>query len=215
MVSDDQEFGNEFLEKPEGVFRVCNWNIGGWPLNIADPKNQLLKQEILRMEPDVMGLSELNTHWRSVPASVRLSERTMGWFAHQRSPAVAYYADLPNAPRDQVGGVAMWSTDEGCIRFMEEGKDKRGLGRWLWTRYRGASGLVLRVVMGYRPVKNIQGTKSVWSQQKTYFESIGIDTCPTQMFLSDLSEEIQEWMNSGDQVVVAMDANHNEEVGVV
>ena len=44
---DGLAFGNEMREKSKDTFRVCYWNIGGWPLNIADPKNKLLKQEIL------------------------------------------------------------------------------------------------------------------------------------------------------------------------
>ena len=90
---------------------------------------------------------------------------------------------------------------------MEEGRDPRGLGRWVWTRYRGAADLKLRVVIGYRPVLNSQGQLSVWTQQKEQLERNGVDTCPQKMFLIDLLNAVKEWMEKGDQIVLAMDAN--------
>ena len=70
--------------------------------------------------------------------------------------------------------------------MMESGKDRRELGRWAWTRYRGRGGVNVRFVTAYRPVLNKLGVQSVWNQQKSFFEGMKDDGCPRQIFIEDL-----------------------------
>ena len=90
---------------------------------------------------------------------------------------------------------------------MEQGKDPRGLGRWAWMIYKGHSGVSLRYIAAYRPVLNKDRPPSVWSQQRTYFQQHNEDWCPRDMFTIDLCKEIERWLESGDQLILGVDAN--------
>ena len=119
----------------------------------------------------------------------------------------AYFEAYQVLARHQTGGVSLWSVNKGAHQVMECGKDSRWLGRWAWTWYHGKSGVNLRFVTAYRLVLNRQGVQSVWNQQKGYFEGIKDDRCPRQIFVDDLSKEVEGWLEAGDQLVIGMDAN--------
>ena len=73
----------------------------------------------------------------------------------------------------------------------------------------GRGGVNVRVVAAYRPVLNKSGILSVWSQQRSYFDSINDDRCPREIFTADLCKEIVEWLETGDQLVIGLDANED------
>ena len=145
-------------------------------------------------------------HWKMVPIQQCLPERMRGWWECLQINT-AYFEAYQVLARHQAGGVSLWSVNKGDHRVMECGKDSRGLGRWVWTRYHGRSGVNVRFVTAYRPVLNRQGVQSVWNQQKGYFEGIKDDRCPRQIFVDDLCKEVEGWLEAGDQLVIGMDAN--------
>ena len=49
----------------------------------------------------------------------------------------------------------------------------------------------------------------MWNQQKGFFESIRDDRCPRQIFINDLCKEVEKWLESGDQLVIGIDANED------
>ena len=157
---------------------------------------------------DVTGLTETNVHWRSIPVEQRLHERTRGWWENLHI-SYAYFDKYPYASADQVGGSAMFSINSACHRVIKQGKDLTGMGRWTWTMYNGKGNRSLRIITAYRPVKNTTGLRSVYSQQKWYYQSRGQDPCPRSTFLEDLCAEVKLAMETGQQIVVALDANED------
>ena len=54
-----------------------------------------------------------------------------------------------------------------------------------------------------------QGMQMAWNQQKGYFEGIKDDWCQRQIFVDDLCNEVEGWLEVGNQMVIGMDANDN------
>ena len=90
---------------------------------------------------------------------------------------------------------------------MGAGSDKAKLGRWTWARYRGKGGVVLRVVSIYQPCQNKTGERSVYAQHKHYLQGQNDDTEPREAFRRDLQQELQEWIDEGDQIIIGGDVN--------
>jgi hypothetical protein len=67
----------------------------------------------------------------------------------------------------------------------------------------------------YRPVLNKSGTTSVWSQQQSFFDARNNDRCPRDIFVGDLVTEVQSWMESGDHIILGIDANEPIQSGKV
>jgi hypothetical protein len=91
---------------------------------------------------------------------------------------------------------------------IEKGWDKTNLGRWTWTRYQGMNAQTLRIVVAYWP-NTPQGPYSVYAQQNAYFHSISRDICPRRAFLADLVEDLKEFIQKGDNIILMLDGNSN------
>ena len=205
-------WGHNLVDQPENTFRIGLLNTGGIPVDATNSKTTILRQYISKIRPDAMALTEMNVHWKSVSVGRRLPERTLGWWEclHLNT---AYYEGYKVGSSFQPGGVSLWSINKGAHRVMQHGQDKRGLGRWAWTRYQGRNGVTLRVIAAYRPVLNKTGIMSVWSQQRAYFDGLNEDRCPRDMFTVDLCNEMIQWKESGDQLILGLDANEDIRAG--
>ena len=182
-------------------------NIGTYPLQHAN-REYNLRDFIKHHQFDVFGLAELNVHWKNVSAHQRLHERTRGWFESLHLNT-AYWQGFHTNGVSQYGGTSLWSINQGAHRVESSGKDFRGLGRWVWTRYRGKAGVNIRIIIGYRPVPNKTGAASVWSQHKTYFDEHDIPGCPIELFQQDLLAELRKWQEDGDQLALLLDVNED------
>ena len=203
-----QLFGDPLFPKPSHMFRIFLLNIGGLGKTKNNPKSHALQQLLLKHQVDVCCLTETNVHWTHLPPEDRAHSRFQHWFENLQVNT-SYFKDYPYATWHQVGGTCLLSINEGCTRVMSSGRDP-DLGRWTWTRYRGKQGLSLRVFSAYRPTPNTGGTQTAYSQQKWYYQTKkDQDLCPRQSMIDDLCIQIQEALNQGDQVVVAIDANED------
>ena len=209
MDSHDKAWGHNFVSQPPSdIFRIGLLNPGGIPIDLMNAKSKVLRQFITKTKVDAIGLIETNVNWRYATVSQRLPERTRGWWENIHLNT-ACYEKFANPHPAQPGGVSLWSINKGAHRVMEQGRDPRGLGRWVWTRYRGKGGVNIRFVAAYRPVLNKTGILSVWSQQRSYFDSINDDRCPREIFTADLCAEIVQWFETGDQIIIGLDANED------
>jgi hypothetical protein len=190
----------------ENVFRVGILNIGSFLVDGHSAKLEELRLYLSNCKLDSIGLTECNAHWKMIPVHYSMAERTKGWW-EKMHVNIAYYAEYKSLSKHQAGGVCQWSINKGAHRAMEVRQDTRGLGRWVWTRYRGRNGVLLRVVTEYRPVMNKTGVLSVWNQQKNYFESVHEDRCPREMFVQDLAAVATQWLATGDQLVIKGNVN--------
>ena len=203
----DKAWGHFFVSQPPSdVFRIGLINPGGIPIDLTNAKSKVLRQFITKVNMDAIGLIETNINWKHATVSQRLPERTRGWWENLHLNSACCYEEYSNPHPAQPGGVSLWSINKGAHRVMEQGRDPRGLGRWAWTRYRGRNGVNLRFVAAYRPVLNKAGIISVWSQQRGYFDSIDDDRCPREIFTADLCKEIVKWLETGDQLIIGLDA---------
>jgi len=143
-------------------------NIGGFPMEAQDEKNKKIWNCINTHDFDVVGLTEINVHWKNISAANRLPERTLGWF-EDLWLNTACCEDFATSSQSQVGGVSLWSLNKATTHIQGMGEDAKGLGRWAWTLFRGKAGIRVRVIAGHRPVSNETGPLSVWSQQRVCF----------------------------------------------
>jgi len=75
-------------------------------------------------------------------------------------------------------------------------------------KYQGRNGQTLCVIAGYRP-NPPQGPYTVYAQQNAFFHMIKRDICPRKAFLVDLVEQLKEFMEAGDHIVLMLDGNCN------
>jgi hypothetical protein len=190
----------------EQILRLAAWNMGGIPTNPQDVKMDSLFAHISNNEIDILGIPEMNVHWKKVPAKERLEARTAGWFESLKL-STAYFDKYNSQATYQAGGVSQWAINSAAHRVTTTGKDPSGLGRWTWQMMQGKAGINIRVITAYRPVLNRSGFGSVWSQQYGYFRSIQRLGDPRDLFTEDLCKEIQGWMEQGDQIALLIDAN--------
>ena len=89
-------------------------------------------------------------------------------------------------------------------RVIGTGNDKRGLGRWAWTRLRGKD-RAITIISAYRPCKpSTSGVQTVYQQ---HLRALPVHQEPRQQFLVDLKECIQEHQAQGDNIILGIDLN--------
>ncbi len=92
--------------------------------------------------------------------------------------------------------------------MVEKGVDTTNLGRWSWTHYRGKNNQTLRIISAYRP-NHPNWPFTVYAQQNAFFHSIGSPRCPRKAFLQDLCKDINNFLESGDKIILMLDGNSN------
>jgi hypothetical protein len=64
----------------DNVIRVGMLNIGGFPCNNNWAKAEELSMYIANCTMDVIGLTEVNAHWKMIPVQYIMAECTRGWW---------------------------------------------------------------------------------------------------------------------------------------
>eukprot|EP00956_Cyclotella_meneghiniana_P020314 scaffold35605_cov41-Cyclotella_meneghiniana.AAC.9 len=120
-----------------------------------------------------------------------------------------------SSARTQHGGVAALNFPRLAGFTLETGKDKNGLGRWVYT-YVGTSTRKTRIVTAYRPVKpsrsQLKGNQrdwyTVWSQHRRYIRKKGLgNISPRALFSRDLVRQLLTWKDAGDEIILFMDVD--------
>ena len=121
--------------------------------------------------------------------------------------------------RGLYGGVGQILFTGLSERASDPTVDHTGLGRWVSTLCSGKAGIKTRIVTGYRPFEDKTGnTGAVFSQHEQYFKDsegslIGPSKTkhrnPRDAFLEDLDADMVKWLEAGEQIILAMDANEN------
>jgi hypothetical protein len=192
--------------KDEKYLRISSVNIGAFPGHLKHEKLQALHDYIKFGDIDIIGLQEVNIHWKKKRATEQMAELIRLWPGRYKI-TTAYYMDYPSKVATQVGRVTQWATREAADRLNASGVDPTGLGRWVWQRFQGKAGRFLRVVTAYTPVIDKWDLGSVWNQQRGYWTARGIMTCLKQKFDEDLLEATDGWLEAGDHLLILMDTN--------
>jgi hypothetical protein len=133
--------------------------------------------------------------------------RTQEWWECQHICWAHNRTSTPNQTR-QFGGTAIFSINQAAHRVIEKGYDKTLLGRWSWTRFQGKNGQTLRIIVSYRP-NPPQGPHTGYAQQNAYLHSVRRDICPRKAFLADLVEDLTDFIEQGDNIILMLDGNSN------
>jgi exonuclease III len=172
--------------------------------------DERLFRSIYERDIDILCMQEVGCNWSNIPRELSLQSRLNKTFGpHDTRSCVKYNVHDLGGTRTQWGGTGIISRGKIKHFTLGVGGDPTGLGRWTWARYRGKGGMILRVVTIYCPCLNREGPLSVWTQHKTFLQMSNDDREPRKAFLEDLENNIQEWIQGGDQVLVCGDLNHN------
>ena len=106
----------------------------------------------------------------------------------------------------QPGGVASLAIDRLATKVDTSGCDPSGLGRWIWTRFVGKNGRMLRVFTAYRPCIS-KGSNSCYVQQVRHFVQNTENCDPREALMSDLRADILKGSEAGDSIIGMGDFN--------
>ena len=99
---------------------------------------------------------------------------------------------------------------EGAAASVTSGEDESGLGRWSWMLFQGAHNNKTRIISAYKPCRTgPSGLRTVFNQQRRYFRSIGRKGNPRTLFNQDLQEQLVQWRQGGEKLIVCIDANES------
>ncbi len=195
------------INKSNDVFRIGFQNVNGFLNGENEDKAESLKDTMDKYKIDIFGMVEMNTNWRLVPKNRTIRKLTQGWYQHQRVNT-AYNQRDSICNIHQPGGTAIFSRDEMALRHINAGSDTKNLGRWVWSRYRGKDGMVLRQLSVYVPnLAMSQGHKKVYNQQKQALLAMGITTSVMEIFWNDFWQLIDEAIEAGEQLIISGDWN--------
>jgi hypothetical protein len=112
----------------------------------------------------------------------------------------------------QQGGASliMFGHLTDYIKSDKSGKDETGLGRWVVMMLEG-QGVKTKIICGYNPCGNNKPNSSTtYQQHRRFFITQQKDlSCPRVKFREDLVSQQKKWRESGDRLIVCMDANED------
>ena len=212
--TNSEAWGDRMNKKRPHTLRLALANVDSLPMHKNDEKNDSIARFCVDNELDFLGMTEPNKCWHLLPTDDRIHERFYGYWENMHA-SIAYNKNNPHAAPHQVGGAVGLSFNQAAHRIDStsggRGQDPTGLGRWTWTRFRGRDNVCLRVAVVYAPCKS-SGPLTAWSQQMAYFNSNSdaswrSDPNPRHRLFTDLSSSMDEWIETGDQVIIMGDWN--------
>ena len=207
-----EPWGSDIGYKPPQHLRIGFHNIQGLPVNCHGPKHRHLRQDIADFNLDILGMAELNVNLHHMRPFQHWKERFRCFSRHHANWGTNRHA-LLKTPR-LFGGTAIITMAPISRMVHESGEDASGLGRWVWTSYKGKNNSILRIVSIYRPVRDTNANPgTVYSQQEAYLLQHNDDRCPRKALLDDLRLILEEWITQGNNIIVGMDANENVRIG--
>ena len=167
-----------------------------------------------RYKANLIAGCEAQTNWYQVPDGQRF-EDIVGLGEHTRCKATH---NIHDKTRYQPGGTVIATFGQTSGYDMKMGKDKTGLGQWVWTVF-GTGTTRRRIVSAYRPsvpstlkgrcIDFKAGTK-VYEQQYRYYQRINYHNCdPFHNFDTNLLALLSLWRMRGKEVLLMIDLNKN------
>jgi hypothetical protein len=156
-----ERFGDHIQLKKKNTLRIGFQNIGGFPSQRKDPKEDLIRSGLNTWSFDVFGLAETNLDWRLQPEENKLWTRTREWWEHLHI-SHSHNTNFSPITQQQFGGTAIFTTNDIAHRVAEKGSDPSELGRWTWTKLRGKNNHNLLIIAAYRPNPPSAGVMGVY-----------------------------------------------------
>lgn len=158
---------------------------------------------------DVIGWAEIRIAWQKCKSDQKLYSRfkDLRW-RHFKSVTSNNKREAFSVR--QFGGTATIAVNECANRVTCSGADETGLGRWSWLLIEGKHDIKVRIITAYNPCKTSSTRPAtVYAQQKRYFLSKNISTCPRTKFQIDLCTQIKKWQDKNNRIVLMIDMNEN------
>ncbi len=206
-------YGNEIKNnnKETDSLRIGFININGIPSFNSHAKNNETYQAMLKNKMDVMGFAEINKNWDKIEENHQWRQRTRHWWEAAKT-SMSFNSNDCSSSDFQPGGTIVTAINRAAHRVRKVGRDKSGLGRWSWLRFRGKNNITMVIISAYRPCKPSRqsaGTNTTYAQHIRYLDAMGDDRNPRQAFLEDLAEEIESLQGNADQIILMMDCNED------
>lgn len=162
----------------------------------------------LVLDCDVNIITEINKDMTRVKEGDKLEDITKGWWKGNMC-RTEYLVEEENAFRDQrqQGGVAVLANGPIITHIIEQGGDKRQLGRWRWFVFRGKCQRKTCVIGCYRPGLTwvAAANQAVALQKKRKTGDDAYD--PSIVWLEDMKDLVQGKQNEGCQIILTGDFN--------
>ena len=213
-LNDSEAFADKMKTKQRNTVRIALQNIQLLPENSRHYKSRQLITHIAQAELDVLMMNEVGLNWKAVPADNQWVERTTGKLNGSKAVFAHNTTEPKSTDTTQYGGVGIVVTQEIAHRIIGTGRDPTNLGRWAWIRIQGKEGHTVRIATAYRPWES-PGASTVFHQQARGLSKKGDHRNPIDALLEDLTKAIAEWKESGDHIIIGMDANEDVRHGTV
>jgi exonuclease III len=200
-------WGDKLGSKTDNIFRYCFANIYGLPISVHHEKHDRITNAIKKHEMDVLGLAEINLNFPQLGPNQQWIHR---FPKLQTNSHYSTNKHTTSTAHKLYGGTAYITNQATSPKVSKSGADPTGLGRWTWVKLTGRQGLEIRIINGYRPVRDTSNRAgTVYSQHKKYFMENEEYWDPRLAFLDDLEEEIKRWQAEGNLIILGVDLNDN------
>ena len=200
--------GNITHMKGDDVFRWMYVQANGMASNSTKLQNMWKLAE----EYDVDGIAiiEVGVNWKYYRPSSRLTSWVNKLSTREVRATEAFNIHAPASSPAQQGGTAV-VLRHGILEFAKAVcPDPKGLGRWASWVISTTGDHITRVVSAYCPGKQKKtGPGTVYVQHLTEINTLGLDVSPYNLFLSDLTRQLQCWRAAGERIVLFIDANEH------
>lgn len=195
--------------KPTGVCWILYKNANGIDCrSLHHPKIIKARQIHDELESDVVAYNEHQINFKH--KDIRYEFNHLFCRGEADICSVVAHNTHENMDRIQEGGTAVLVFGPMTQHLdLTHAKDASGLGRWVVTTFRGANGLVTHMVCGYKPCGNSKLNSGTVYQQHRRFLLMQRHSmiCPRVKFREDLIQQLTEWRDMGDRLIVCLDAN--------
>lgn len=125
---------------------------------------------------------------------------------------VAHNKYQPKINLGQQGGCAVIALGEICqyAKVTKGGNDHRNLGRVSSMVFYVNPQQRFRLASGYNVGRSKpEGLQTVYQQQLRYIQNEGLETNPRRLMRDDLLEQMKNWLQQGERIMLYLDANEN------
>jgi hypothetical protein len=208
-------FGHKLsVEAPLNHLTIAYFNVNRIPISRMAHKSQQMIDHLAHYKVDIALIAETGINPTYVPAQDSWYERT-----RDRLPNTYSFSKNKHEPNKHPslwGGTLTIAAGKARARVHGKGgQDNSGLGRWSWLLLQGRHGYFTRFITVYRPCKTKDNLGSAYNQHLRYWRDKGNFECPLIIFDQDLEQQLQEWLQAGEQLIIGIDANEDIRQGQI
>jgi exonuclease III len=203
----EEIWGDRISNINNKIIRLSFQNIRGFGTERESIQSESIREFMVEYDIDVYMMAEVNVNWRIVGRRNSIWDISRRWFERQKVSA-AYNQRDRSCNKYQPGGAAIICKDDIALRAIKMGQDIKRLGRWTWTLFQGKHNRCTRVISVYVPcLARTFGCRKVYCRQQKALLQMGNNDLVIEIFWKDFWEQIDEWRDKGDQLIIGGDWN--------